>query len=145
MWSSRSIVSVHRSDHRQVVAVLARELGISADEVDIAYRRELERLGSEARIQDFIPLLAACKVRSAFRRKASQSAKRRFGNGTQTSDEQRGWLPFAEAGPEDAAAPSLSSKLGWRLPTLNLFLMSERRPANDEPEPNEDERSVVAQ
>ena len=106
MWSATAIVLVDRSDHRHAVAVLALELGISADDVDVAYRRELERLGSEARIQDFVPLLAARKVRSVLKRKASHSVGPRIGNGAASEQRATGLADFA--------------KLGWRLPTLKL-------------------------
>jgi hypothetical protein len=139
-------VWVDRSDRRYIVAILAQELDISADEVDGAYQRELERLGSEARIQNFVPLLAARKVRAALKRKPSTLPDRRPQNAVipsrapqKTHDRQ------GESGAEHRTAYPLrqgAALFNARLEAADLervFLMSERRRANDEPEPNQDE------
>src|SRR6516164_378574 len=75
-------VLVDRTTHRQhIVAELAQELDIPAEQVDCAYQRELGRLEVEARIHEFVPLLAARKVRSVLKHKPSRPVEHRVSDG----------------------------------------------------------------
>jgi hypothetical protein len=47
---------------------LARELGVTLEQVETVFRREIERLGAQARIKSFLPVLVTRQVRSEFRR-----------------------------------------------------------------------------
>lgn len=52
-----------------LIARLAREEHIPEPEARLAYQRELERLGRDARIPTYLPLLAARHAREAVRRR----------------------------------------------------------------------------
>jgi hypothetical protein len=55
------------TDHRRVIALLARESAASIDEVTRLYERERTELEAGARIKHFLPLLAIRNVRAALR------------------------------------------------------------------------------
>lgn len=48
---------------------LAHELGVTLEQVETVFRREIERLGAQARIKSFLPVLVTRRVRSELRNK----------------------------------------------------------------------------
>jgi uncharacterized protein (DUF2126 family) len=58
-----------RELHRSQAAMLARELGEPESIVANAYEQEVKRLMSDARIRDFIAVIAAKQVKDSFRQR----------------------------------------------------------------------------
>ena len=52
-----------------LISRLAREEQIPEPEARLAYQRELERLGRDARVRTYLPVLAARHAREALRRR----------------------------------------------------------------------------
>jgi uncharacterized protein (DUF2126 family) len=60
-----------RDLHRSQAAMLAKELGAPESIVASAYELEVERLMTDARIRDFIAVIAAKQVKDSFRRQST--------------------------------------------------------------------------
>ena len=53
--------------HQRAISSLAQESNCTIDEVTALYTREFEKLAVDARVRDFLPILAARHVKSSLR------------------------------------------------------------------------------
>jgi hypothetical protein len=77
--------NTRRTDIGHLIEVLSERLQIPADKVHQTYREELNRLSAQARIPDFLPLLALRNAREILR-----GGAHRKGTGIRRSPSPRG-------------------------------------------------------
>jgi Protein of unknown function (DUF3562) len=65
------------SVHQRVISSLAKDNNATIDEVTALYTLELEKLAVDARVRDFLPVLAARHVKSTLRNRAQSTADAR--------------------------------------------------------------------